>query len=236
MQSVAYALDELRPTRDAGPVPKDVQRATKLFSGAVFASSYGMVLEAAPEQDQDQLPGTGTDALLDRAINRLFDVADQASSGADAEDAVLDTALPLGRRAISHLTELSDVLASAGTGVTLSWESKTAVPRTSSISVESAVRCRNALRAAEMEDVNEHLVGTVVGGSKLRGFIELDVAGVGVITVRAPKDDVTGFVAAYAQRQVAADVRVLTARSAGGRVHRSYLLLGLSLNEDAAEE
>ncbi|WP_432096018.1 hypothetical protein [Streptomyces sp. bgisy100] len=236
VQSVAYALDELRPTRDAGPVPKDVQRATKLFSGVVFASSYGMVLEGVSEEEAEHLPSTGADALLDRAINRLFDVADRASSGADAGDAVLDAALPLGRRAITHLTELSDVLASTGTGVTLSWESKATIRRTSSLSAESADRCRKVLRAAEVEDTDNRLVGTVVGGSTLRGFIELDLAEEGVVIVRAPKDHVTGLLAAYTEREVVADVRELTARSAGGRVHRSYLLLDLSLNEDAAEE
>ncbi|MEV6735468.1 hypothetical protein AB0N14_00440 [Streptomyces sp. NPDC051104] len=227
VQSVAYALDDLRPTRDSGPVPKEIQRMTRLFSGPVFASSYGMVLEGAPDLEQGELPGTGSDVLLDRAINRIFDVADRASSGVDAEDAVLDAALPLGRRVISHLSELSDVLASTGTNVTLTWESKATSRRTSSLSSESADRCRQALRAAQVEDTNDRLVGTVVGGSKLRGVIELEVEGRGVVVVRTPKEDVTGLLAAYAERQVVADLHVLTARSPGGREHRSYVLLEL---------
>ncbi|MFD7663263.1 hypothetical protein [Streptomyces sp. NPDC059788] len=217
--------------REAGPVPKDVQRATKLFSGPVFASSYGMVLEGADEHGPAQLPGTGNDTLLDLAINRIFDVADQASSAEGAEDAVLDSALPLGRRVISHLLELSDVLASSDTGVTLSWESKSTARRTSAISAESAERCRKALRAADVDEQDDRLIGTVVGGSKLRGCIELDVAGTGVVLVRTSKDDVPGLLATYADREVAAAVHVLTARSAGGRVHHSYILLDMNPHE-----
>lgn len=230
VQSVANAIDDLRPTRDTGPVPREIQRATKLFSGPVFASSYGMVLEGASDSGQAELPGLGTDALLDRAINRIFDVADSASSGVGAEDAVLDVALPLGRRVIKHLSELSDVLASSGTNVTLSWETKVTARRTS-FSSESAERCRSALRAAQVEDANARLEGTVVGGSKVRGVIEIEVEGDGVIVIRAPKEDVTALVATYAERQVTADVHVLTARSPGGQEHRSYALLDLSLNE-----
>lgn len=231
VQSVANAIDDLRPTRDAGPVPREIQRATKLFSGAVFASSYGMVLEGAADSGQAELPGIGTDVLLDRAINRIFDVADRASSGVGAEDAVLDAALPLGRRVIRHLSELSDVLASSGTDVTLSWETKATARRTS-FSSESAERCRSALRAAHVEDARTRLVGTVVGGSKVRGVVEIEVEGSGVVIVRTSKEDVTALVATYAERLVAADVHVLTARSPGGREHRSYALLDLSLQAD----
>ncbi|MFF2851602.1 hypothetical protein ACFVT5_35505 [Streptomyces sp. NPDC058001] len=236
VQSVAYALDELRPTRDSGPVPKEIQRMTRLFSGPVFASSYGMVLEGAPEAGQAELPGTGGDVLLDRAMNRIFDVADRASSGAGAEDAVLDAALPLGRRVISHLSELSDVLASTGTSVTLTWESKATARRTSTLTSESAERCRTTLRAAQVEDSSDRLVGTVVGGSKLRGVIEIEVDGNGIVVVRTSKEDVPALLAGYAERHVEADVHVLTARSAGGREHRSYVLLDLSLGEPAAQD
>lgn len=236
VQSVAYALDELRPTRDSGPVPKEIQRVTRLFSGPVFTSSYGMVLEGTPGQGQSELPGTAADVLLDKAINRIFDVADRASAGVGAEDAVLDAALPLGRRVISHLSELSDVLASTGTSITLTWESKATVRRTSSLSSESAERCRKALRAARVEDSDDRLIGTVVGGSKLRGVIEIEVEGKGLVVVRTSKDDVSGLLATYAERQVAADVHVLTARSAGGREHHSYLLLDLSLHAPASDD
>ncbi|WP_125263135.1 hypothetical protein [Streptomyces alboflavus] len=228
VQSVAYALNDLRPPRESGPVPKDIQRVTKLFSGALFASSYGMVLEGAPEHGQSELPGTGVaDVLLDRAINRIFDVTDRASSVGSAEDAVLDAALPLGRRAISHLSDLSDVLASSGANVTLMWQSKATSHRTSSLSAENAARCHKALRAAQLEDREEHLIATVVGGSKLRGAIEIEVGG-DLIVVSTAKESVTGLLAAHAERQVEIDVHVLTARSPGGRVHHSYSLLEIS--------
>ncbi|WP_409059679.1 hypothetical protein [Streptomyces sp. SYP-A7185] len=193
-----------------------------------------MILEGAADSAQAELPGIGTDALLDRAINRIFDVADRASSGIGAEEAVLDAALPLGRRVIKHLSELSDVLASSGTDVTLSWETK-ATARRASFSSESAERCRSALRAAQVEDSNARLEGTVVGGSKVRGVIEIEVEGSGVVVIRTLKEDVTALVAAYAERHVVADVHVLTARSPGGREHRSYALLDLSLQENADE-
>jgi hypothetical protein len=194
-----------------------------------------MVLEGASRYGQAELPGAGSDVLLDRTINRILDVADRASSDVDSEDALLDTVLPLGRRVISHLSDLSDVLASTGTDVTLSWESKTTARRTSSLSSKSAGRCRTILRAAQVEDSDDRLFGTVVGGSKLRGHIEIELADTSVVIVRTPKDDVTGLLAAYAQRQVNADVHVLTARSAGGREHHSYLLLDLSLPEPGGD-
>ncbi|MFD3517395.1 hypothetical protein [Streptomyces sp. NPDC058657] len=193
-----------------------------------------MVLEGAADSRQAELPGIGTEALLDKAINRIFDVADRASVGVGAEDAVLDAALPLGRRVIKHLSELSDVLASSGTDVTLSWETQSSARRTT-FSSESAERCRTALRAAQVVDADTRVEGTVVGGSKLRGVIEIEVEGNGVVVVSVPKVDVTGLVATYADRQVVADVHVLTARSPGGREHRSYALLDLSPRQGADE-
>lgn len=232
VQSVAYALDDLRPTYDSGPVPKEIQRVTKLFSGPVFASSYGMVLEGTPTQSQDELPGIGnSDELLDRAINRILDVTDRAGSGPGAEDAVLDMALPLGRRVISHLSELSNVLAATGADVTLTWESQTTETRTSRLSSDGADRCRKALRAAEVEENTQRLHGTLVGGSKIRGVVEIEAAGEGVVVARTLKQDVTRHLAAYADRQVVADVSVLTARSPLGREHRSYTLIDLSPDE-----
>ena len=230
--SVAYALDELRPTRDSGPIPKEIQKLTRLYSGPVFASSYGMVLEGAPVRPQEELPGVGrSDGLLDQAVNRILDVADGAGSGSGAEDAVLDAVLPLGRRAISHLSELSDVLVVTGADVTLTWQSKSTVSRTSHFTADSADRCRRVLRAAEVEDRVDRIHGTLVGGSKVRGVIEVEVTGQGVIVVRAPKEDVTGLLSGYAERQVAVDVQVLTARTALGREHHSYQYLDISLDE-----
>ncbi|WP_344263643.1 hypothetical protein [Streptomyces sodiiphilus] len=226
VQSVAYALDELRLTRDAGPVPKSVQSVTKLFSGPLFASSYGMVLEGGPVPELVEMPGTGTDRLLDRAVNRIFDVADRASSASDAEEAVLDAALPLGRRAISHLSELAGVLASAGANVTLNWESSTTIRRTTFTSA-SAERCRSVLRSAHVDEGEDRLAGTLVGGSKVRGVIEIEIPDGRVELVRAPKEEVTALLASHAKRHVVADVHVSTARSAGGREHRSYALIGL---------
>ncbi|MFE9990346.1 hypothetical protein ACFYRK_26195 [Streptomyces sp. NPDC005381] len=66
-------------------------------------------------------------------------------------------------------------------------------------------------------------------------MIEIEVEGDGVMVIRAPKEDVTALVATYAERQVTAEVHVLTARSPGGREHRSYALLNLSLNEAVDE-
>ncbi|MFD4911988.1 hypothetical protein ACFWNR_02010 [Streptomyces virginiae] len=231
VQSVAYALDELRPTHDSGPVPREIQRVTKLFSGPLFTSSYGMVLEGAPEAVQAELPGSGGDILLDRAINKILDLADRASSSVGAEDAVLDAALPLGRRAISHLSELSDVLASTNTNVTMTWESKGTKRRTSSLSWESADRCLKVLKTAQVEDSTESLRGLLVGGSKVRGVIEIEVEGKGVVVIRTEKESVTGFLALYAERRVVVEVDVLTARLAGGREHRIYSLRDLSLSE-----
>ncbi|WP_129840630.1 hypothetical protein [Streptomyces sp. RFCAC02] len=231
VQSIAYALDELRPTREFGPIPKEIQRKTRLFSGAVFASSYGMVLASGPEQGQAEIPGVDGDTVLDRAMHRILDVADRASIGDGAEDAVLESALPLGRRAMKHLSELSDVLASHGTNATLNWETG-ASSRRSTFTSRSAERCRTVLSSAHMEDATDRLTGTVVGGSKLRGSIEIEAEG-SVIVIRAPKHEVTSLLAAHAERRVTADVHVLTARSAGGREHRSYLLLDLSPHDSA---
>ncbi len=226
VQSVAYALDDLRQVREAGPVPGEIKRATRLFSGPVFASSYGMVLQGAPSSGQAELPGNGTELLLDKAINRIFDVTDGASSES-AEEAVLDVVLPLGRRAIKQLSSLSHVLASTGTDVTLTWESKTTSHRTSTFTSASAARCHKALQDARIEDASERIIGLLVGGSKSRGFIELEVEGRGMVVVRTNKEDVTGILATHTERIVQADVHVLIARSPGGREHRSYVMINL---------
>ncbi|MFE7462679.1 hypothetical protein ACFU6R_01055 [Streptomyces sp. NPDC057499] len=231
VSSVANALDDVRPTRDSGPVPKAIQTATKLLAGPVFASSYGMVLEGAEVPVQAEIPGIGDEQLLDLAVNRILDIAEQANLSSGAADAVLDAALPLGRRAISHLSDLSEVLASSGANATFTWQSKETSSRVARLSSINADRCRKALRSAHVEDNVERISGILVGGSKIRGFIELEPAAGNVMIVRAPKDEVTHFLASYAERRVVADVHVLTARSPGGREHRSYLLLGLELGE-----
>ncbi|MGW5071234.1 hypothetical protein ACWEQJ_35165 [Streptomyces cyaneofuscatus] len=226
VQSVAYALDDLRQRREAGPVPGEIKRATRLFSGPVFASSYGMILQGAPDLGQTELPGSGTEALLDKAINRIFDVADGASKQSDAEEAVLEAVLPLGRRAIKQLSDLSHILASTGTDVTLTWESKSTISRTSTLTSASAARCRKALQDAKIDDTSERLIGFLVGGSKQRGFIELEIEDK-LIVVRTAKEDVTGILAAHTEKEVQVDTHVLIARSPGGREHRSYVLIEL---------
>lgn len=235
VQSVAHALDELRPTHDSGPVPREIQRVTRLYSGPAFASSYGMILEGRPGVVQEEIPGVGNhDGLLDRAVNRILDLTDSAGSGLGAEDAVLDVAVPLGRRVISHLAELSAVLAAAEADVTLTWQSQSTVSRTSRLTSESADRCRKALRAAELEDHRERFTGVVVGGSKIRGVVEIEVGGREVLVVRTAKQDVTSLLGAHADRPVVVDVHVLTARSPLGREHHSYSLLHIEpASEDA---
>ncbi|MEU3445760.1 hypothetical protein AB0H29_00750 [Streptomyces thermolilacinus] len=227
VHSVAYALDEMRLTREAGPVPKAIQFATRLLAGPVFASSYGMVLEGVQTPAQAEIPGTGDGQLLDLAINRIMDIADQASATSDAAEAILDSALPLGRRAISHLSELSDVLASSGANVTFTWQSKTTKSRVARLTSTAADRCHKALESAQVEDSDEQLVGTLVGGSKVRGFIELETPDRVAVIRTGKDDDVTHWLATYAERRVVADVHVLTARSPGGREHKSYLLMDL---------
>ena len=233
VNSVAYALDEMSSRSEVGPIPKRIQGVTRLFSGPVFASSYGMVLESSPAVSLAEIPGTGSDLLLDRAINRILDIADQAGASPEAEEAVLDAALPLGRRAIGHLSELSDVLASTGTSVSFSWESKVTGRRFARLTNENAAHCRKTLKSAKIEDSRERLLGTLVGGSKLRGFIELEGADGRVLMIRTDKIDVTQLLAEFAQHEVLVDVHVLTARSLGGREHRSYLLLNLGGDLDS---
>lgn len=228
--SVAHALDDQRPTHDSGPVPKEIQRATKLYSAAVFPSSYGMVLEEAPPEAQQELRDIGPmESLLDRAMTTILDLADKAESGVGAEDSILATALPLGRRASGHLSALSDVVADAGATVRLTWQSPHSGLRSSSLSSEGAQRCRQTLRAAEFEDHEDTLFGTVVGGSKVRGTVEIEVAEHEVVTVRADRE-VTALLSAYANHRVQASVLVTTARSPLGREHHSYLLLGLEMD------
>ncbi|MGW1349310.1 hypothetical protein ACWCQE_08575 [Streptomyces sp. NPDC002409] len=135
--SVARALDDQRPTHDSGPVPGEIQRATKLYSSAVFPSS-------------------------------------SSSSGAQ--------------------------------------------------------RCRETLGAADFAHHSDTLTGTVVGGSKVRKTVEIEVPRCGVVTVRADRE-VTALLSAYANHTVRAKVLVTTARSPLGREHHSYLLLDPELDD-----
>ncbi|MFJ9881820.1 hypothetical protein ACIQRN_20140 [[Kitasatospora] papulosa] len=229
--SVAHALDDQRPTHDSGPVPREIQRATKLYSSAVFPSSYGMVLEEAPPEGQQELPDIAAgESLLDRAMSTLLDLTDRAESGDAAEDAVLAAALPLGRRAAGHLAQLTGVVADADAGVRLTWQSPHTGLRSSSLSSSGAQRCRETLRTADFAHRSDILTGTVVGGSKVRGTVEIEVPRRGVVTVRADRE-VTALLSAYANRTVLAEVMVTTARSPLGREHHSYLLIDLDLAE-----
>ncbi|MFD7617714.1 hypothetical protein [Streptomyces sp. NPDC059802] len=229
--SVAHALDDQRPTHDSGPVPREIQRATKLYSSAVFPSSYGMVLEEAPPEAQQELPHVATvESLLDRAMSTLLDLTDRAESGDGAEEAVLAAALPLGRRAAGHLAQLTGVVADADAGVRLTWQSPHAGLRSSSLSSSGAQRCRETLGAADFAHHSDILTGTVVGGSKVRKTVEIEVPRRGVVTVRADRE-VTALLSAFANRTVLAEVMVTTARSPLGREHHSYLLIDLELAE-----
>lgn len=147
-----------------------------------------MVLEEAPPEAQQELHDIGTtESLLDRAITTILDLTDKAESGADADDAVLAAVLPLGRRASGHLSTLSGVVADADARVRL---------RSSTLSSEGAQRCRQTLRAADFEDREDTLLGTVVGGSKVHGTLEIEVSEHEVVAVRADRE-VTALLSAY---------------------------------------
>ncbi|MFX4293876.1 hypothetical protein [Streptomyces bohaiensis] len=225
ISSVAYSLDDARLRYDSGPIPREIHEATKLLAGASFPSSYGMVLEASRESQQTALPGTSLDYLLDSAVNRIFDVADKAENGED--EAVLDAAVPLGRRAIGHLSELSGVLASAGANITLSWQPHSDELRVSRLTTSSAARCRAVLKSAEVEDSHQQITGNFIGSTQTRGFIEIETTD-GVVVVHAPRDEVVGHSANLWHRRVVVDVRVTTARYPSGGERRTYRLVKIT--------
>lgn len=232
VSAIAHALDDRRPTHDSGPVPKEIQRATRLYSAAVFPSSYGMVLEEAQPEAEAALPGLGpVETLLDKAVCAVLDITDRAGSGTGAEDAVIETALPFGSRAFNRLADLTGVLADSGADVRLTWRSPHSGTRISALGVESARRCREALRAARIEESETRLIGTVVGGSKARRTVEVETPDHRMITARVDQE-VTGLLKAYAGREVAAQLLVATVRSPHGREHHSFVLLGLELTQD----
>ncbi|MEU5098406.1 hypothetical protein [Streptomyces sp. NPDC020996] len=232
VSTIAHALDESRPTHDYGPLPQAVRKATRLYAAATFPSSYGMVLEEAPT-DEDALPLPGmvsAQSLLDRAMGTVLDITDRAEGGPGAVDAVIETALPLGGRVFNRLTELTGVLADSGTDISLAWSSPYNGMRASRLGSSSARRCRDALGAAQPEERRMPLAGRLVGGSMLRGTVEIETGDRGVITAHV-NHEVTSLLSAYANRRVIADILVSTVRSPHGREHHSYVVLELRLDE-----
>ncbi|MHB9859340.1 hypothetical protein [Streptomyces sp. YIM S03343] len=229
--TVAHALDESRPTHDYGPLPQAVRKATRLYAAATFPSSYGMVLEEAPADDEElPLPKVvSTESLLDRAMGTVLDITDRAEAGPGAIDAVFETALPLGGRVFNRLADLTEVLADSGTDVSLTWSSPYNGVRASRLGSRNAQRCHDALRAVQPEEHSEQLAGRLVGGSVLRGTVEIETADRGVITARVDHE-VTSLLSAYANRLITAEVLVSTVRSPHGREHHSYVVLDLALN------
>ncbi|WP_328871475.1 hypothetical protein OHT76_15870 [Streptomyces sp. NBC_00287] len=232
VSTIAHALDESRPTHDYGPLPHAVRKATRLYAAATFPSSYGMVLEEAPTSEHElPLPDMASaQSLLDRAMGTVLDITDRAEAGPGAIDAVIETALPLGGRVFNRLAELTDVLAVSGADIGLTWSSPYSGVRASRLGSSSAQRCRDALRAVQPEEDQKRLVGRLVGGSMLRGTVEIETADRGVITARVNRE-VTSLLSAYANRQITAEVLVSTVRSPHGREHHSYAVLDLSLDE-----
>ncbi|MFF7146001.1 MULTISPECIES: hypothetical protein [Streptomyces] len=231
--TIAHALDESRPTHDYGPLPQAVRKATRLYAAATFPSSYGMVLEEAPADD-DELPlpeVASTESLLDRAMGTVLDITDRAEAGPGAVDAVIETALPLGGRVFNRLAELTEVLADSGADISLTWSSPYSGVRASRLGTGSAQRCRDALRAAQPEERQELLVGMLVGGSMLRRTVEIETTDQGVITARVDHE-VPSLLGAYANHRITAEVLVSTVRSPHGREHHSYVVLNLSLYEN----
>jgi hypothetical protein len=228
VSAIAHALDESRPTHDSGPLPRVVQKATRLYAAATFPSSYGLVLEEAPtDEDELFLPDVAsTESLLDRAMGTVLDITDRAGTGAGAVDAVIAAALPLGSRVFSRLADLTDVLADSGADIRLTWSSPYSGVRASQLAAKSAQQCRDALRAVHPEEREDRLVGILVGGSKVRGTVEIETVDKGVITARV-QEEVTGLLGAYANREITAQVLVSTVRSPHGREHHSYVVLRL---------
>ncbi|MFI5758113.1 ATP-binding protein [Streptomyces sp. NPDC051569] len=85
---------------------------------------------------------------------------------------------------------------------------------------------------ADEADRPSRLLGTLVGGSKVEGTVELDVPGQGVVVVRTGQADVPALLRTYANRRVAAEVDALNGPSPVGRERQRRQLLGLSLHED----
>ncbi|PJM97167.1 hypothetical protein [Streptomyces sp. CB01373] len=232
VSTVAHALDESRPTHEYGPIPNAVRKATRLYATATFPSSYGLVLEEAPA-DESELPlpdVASAESLLDRAMWTVLDLTDRAGAGPGAVDAVIAAALPLGSRVFSRLADLTEVLADSGVDISLTWSSPYSGVRASRLGARSAQQCRDALRAVQPEESEEQLTGRLVGGSKLRGTVEIETVDRGVITARVDHE-VTSLLSAYANRQITAEVLVSTVRSPHGREHHSYAVRRLGLSE-----
>ncbi|MFD8809908.1 hypothetical protein ACFV23_00005 [Streptomyces sp. NPDC059627] len=232
VSTIAHALDESRPTHDYGPLPQAVRKATRLYAAATFPSSYGMILEEAPaNEDALTLPGMASaQSLLDRAMGTILDITDRAEAGPGAVDAVIETALPLGGRVFNRLAELTDVLAASDADISLTWSSPYNGVRASRLGAGSARRCRDALRAAQPEDHQKRIAGRLVGGSMLRGTVEIETDDGDVITARV-NHEVTSLLSAYANRRIVAEVLMSTVRSPHGREHHSYVVFNLSFDE-----
>jgi hypothetical protein len=230
--AVANALDDRRTAHDSGPVPKSIQRETRLFTTAVFPSSYGMVLEEERPDAADGIFDFGPEeTLLDRAMNLVLNVTDHADKGAGAEEAVITEALPLGNRVFTRLTDLTALLANSGADVKLTWSSPYSGVRVSRLDSENARYSWEALRTALVEEREEMLQGMLIGGSPLRGTIEIKPADHGVVTARV-EGEVTPLLTSHVGREVVAQVLVFTARSPHGREHHSYVLRNLELRSD----
>ncbi|MEU3184825.1 DUF6192 family protein [Streptomyces sp. NPDC006923] len=242
----------MRENENASDAVEEMIRRPDVAHKVMANPSNQRILDRARHEQRMEAASSRFSAAYER--HNAQDREDEELEGGEAEEVEEEEAQEVRRRepAVDYQRASSEVLellegtadpgqaepARVGTQILLDRainRESNATARRTSFSSESAERCRSALRAAQVEDANARLEGTVVGGSKVRGVIEIEVEDGEVVVVPVPKDGVTALLASYAERRVAADVHVLTARSPGGREHRSYTLLDLFLREAADE-
>ncbi len=235
--AVAQALEGTPTT--AGQVAGYIVTATQLRSAPAFPSSYGLHLYGPdtaalawqqgplPLEAGDPPPPESTPGLLPDAVSTLLDITDlaQDQDSAGAQEALLERLLPLGQRALGHLTTFAGTLAQHDASLKMTWQPDSDQARTVSLSTGAALRLKGLSEDVRFSEPDERVLeGELIEASLRRGSVVIQVDSGTIVSARTEaavtprlRDDLLG-------KRIEARVQVTVARYAGGRQREIYVV------------
>lgn len=171
MTSVAQALSEQVTLR--APVGREIAERAELRLTATAPGSFRLLLNPPTPEQPTLLPDD--DALLDRSVTAVLDVLRAAGLADEARSTLLDRALPLGRRARSHLEGLSRLMIGADATASFQHARPGEKPQRALLDPERGRRIEAALSGAREHRETVRIRGRLIGASWRTTTFDLEV-------------------------------------------------------------
>ncbi len=230
--SIGQALTR-QPTAH-GPLRSQVLKATELhMSPEVRPGSVSFHLIGPGEEvsGNEAAELTGTDTLVDTAVQQLFALMHQSEAG-ELETGTLAAELRrFGPRVAKHLSDLVGQVVRDEIDVDFTWRSPRGQRRRASLQRRSAQVIHNAIKLNEVDTKTVELVGTLITVSKV-AKAELQTEDQGRIKLSVDDQTAAGLGPYYNHRVTVSAEQTTRWSTNTGQETRTFRLLDIRLAED----